>query len=175
MSVATLIKVKIASTEITSIKRDHQAVCGACGEMLKHATEAGTKLLAIKTRMGHGGWEQWCADSFPDISLRTIQVYMRLAEPKHQRIIENKTKAQGAAPRSIQAAMTFLTQSKAKPVAEEPLPPEISMLWDGLKFAYVTLDEITEAHKLPANERKELAAELIKMRAKLERALDALT
>lgn len=41
--------------------------------------ECGRRLVAIKARLGHGGWSKWIGTSF-DYDLRTAQRYMSLAE-----------------------------------------------------------------------------------------------
>ena len=53
----------------------HTYVQKDLGEATKHALETGTELLAAKTAVPHGRWEDECTRLF-DGSLRTAQFYM---------------------------------------------------------------------------------------------------
>ena len=61
-----------------SIDREHAAAESTARTALEHAVNAGKMLAEAKAAVGHGGWAGWVADNCR-FSLRTAQVYMRLA------------------------------------------------------------------------------------------------
>jgi Protein of unknown function (DUF3102) len=67
---------------------------------LSHALDLGKLLNDAKEAVGHGGWANWLKTHCPQISHRTANVYMNLAE--------NKDKFDAAA--NSQRAANFATQ-----------------------------------------------------------------
>ena len=63
------------------INRAHKQARAAARTSLKHAMEAGERLLEAKATIGHGGWLEWLFSNV-SFSQRTAQAYMRLASKK---------------------------------------------------------------------------------------------
>jgi hypothetical protein len=87
-----------------SINVEHHGVQRAVEDALGHAMNAGTLLLDAKSRIEHGGWLPWLCEN-TQVSARTAQVYMRLAENK-----ERFGNTQHAALLSIRAAERLLSE-----------------------------------------------------------------
>jgi hypothetical protein len=70
----------------------HLAVEGALRTAVDKAIEAGQHLLALKAAVPHGQWEEWFRSYFiadKSFSLRTAQVYMRLAA-NAEKVMQNQ-------------------------------------------------------------------------------------
>lgn len=66
------------------IDREFQLAIDAGATMLAHAMTCGDHLIEAKSRVPRGGWEAWLLATFPDRSLKTLRVYMRLAKYRAQ-------------------------------------------------------------------------------------------
>jgi hypothetical protein len=68
----------------TKAKEAHSIVVNAPRIVLQHAITAGAALNEAKSKVGHGKWLAWLKDNCPDISDRTAERYMKLADGKAQ-------------------------------------------------------------------------------------------
>ena len=66
----------------TKAKEAHEIVVNAPRVVLQHAITAGAALNEAKAKVGHGKWLAWLKDICPDISDRTADRYMKLADGK---------------------------------------------------------------------------------------------
>jgi hypothetical protein len=89
-----LSKIERLNTLATHINEEHRRCEAAFRSGLEHALKAGELLLEAKDGVPHGSWEAWLADNFEG-SLRTAQIYMRVArarkqfeDPKTQRVAD---------------------------------------------------------------------------------------
>ena len=62
-----------------AINAEHQAAERTARTALDHARAAGDKLLQAKAQVDHGQWLPWLSANCPDVAVRTVQAYMRLA------------------------------------------------------------------------------------------------
>ncbi len=62
------------------INSEHVACHASMQKGLEHALKAGTLLLEAKAGLPHGAWLPWLGENCPDVSERTAQRYMRIAE-----------------------------------------------------------------------------------------------
>ena len=65
---------------VGEIASAHSACRKASRAAVRHAVEAGQRLIEAKELVPHGAWLPWLAEHLPDISARTAQRYMRAAE-----------------------------------------------------------------------------------------------
>jgi hypothetical protein len=61
-------------------RQAHGIVANSTKVVLQHAITAGNALNEAKSKVGHGKWLAWLEDNCPDISNRTAERYMKLAE-----------------------------------------------------------------------------------------------
>jgi N6-adenosine-specific RNA methylase IME4 len=107
----------------TQINAEHQAVIGAVKRGIEHAFAAGELLLEAKAKVGHGGWLSWLAENCPDVSERSAQRYMKLAEGRV--VLEAKS-----------ATVADLTLREAERILSPDLaPPDPEEIAQVLKFA----------------------------------------
>ena len=66
----------------TKAKEAHSIVVNAPRVVLQHAITAGAALNEAKAKVGHGKWLAWLKENCPDISDRTAERYMKLADGK---------------------------------------------------------------------------------------------
>jgi hypothetical protein len=78
MSSAT--KPKPSPATIKQINAAHDAVVASGRDALQNAIRAGELLTSVKEGTEHGDWETWLSANCPDISARTVRLYMRLAK-----------------------------------------------------------------------------------------------
>ena len=64
---------------------------GGNHRIVDRAIKVGTSPLHCKTKVGHGGWVSWVGVNLPQISKRTVERWMKLAENKTK--IEEEIKA----------------------------------------------------------------------------------
>jgi hypothetical protein len=64
----------------TRINAEHHGVTAALRSALAHARQAGIALIAAKAQVEHGAWLPWLAAHCPDLSARTAQLYMAIAD-----------------------------------------------------------------------------------------------
>jgi hypothetical protein len=65
---------------IDEITAEDVACRKAAGDAVRHAVEAGQRLIEAKELVPHGSWLTWLGQNLPQISIRTAQRYMRAAE-----------------------------------------------------------------------------------------------
>ena len=104
----------------------HGYVEKSLGEATTHALETGKELLAAKTTIPHGGWEDACKRLF-GASLRTAQFYMTFARdvtalPKAQ--ASSLLLLEGTLDGAAKAARKAVKPQKPKPPVSPPEPPE---------------------------------------------------
>jgi hypothetical protein len=78
--------------------------------------EEGDRLLEAKARVKHGQWGKWLKANCPNISERSCQLYMQLAEGWEEHIAKNET----AAELTLREAIALLPKRKA--AAPSPAP-----------------------------------------------------
>lgn len=94
----------------------HSLIVNAPKIVLGHAITAGEALNLAKDRAGNGNWLKWLEDNCPEISDRTAERYMKLANGKTQ--LEKKLD------QSIFDTMSNLTINEALRLLEEGQQPE---------------------------------------------------
>src|SRR6516164_3722609 len=65
------------NTEFAAIQKCDR---DANNTVVQRAITFGRTLSQVKERVGHGKWEKWLNDNCRDISVRTAQRYMKLAD-----------------------------------------------------------------------------------------------
>ena len=74
---------ELTATNLTTlaeqINEEHRACETAAQSALAHALTVGRLLTEAKDRCPRGTWTKWVVESCPEISKRSVQVYMRLA------------------------------------------------------------------------------------------------
>ena len=113
------------------INTEHEACHASMQKGLEHALKAGELLLEAKAGLPHGEWLPWLGENCPDISERTAQRYMRIAENGD----ELEAKSATVADLTIRAAEEALTTpheiednnptlASYLPWSERNVPPE---------------------------------------------------
>lgn len=67
-----------------AVRREHDAARTAVGVAVAHGMAAGEALIAAKAALPHGAWAAWLKANVPDLGVRSVQLYMRLARNRHQ-------------------------------------------------------------------------------------------
>ena len=62
------------------IKVEHEATAAALQSSVMHAMAGGDLLLEAKKQVPHGQWLEWLAKNCPELSERTVQLYIKLAK-----------------------------------------------------------------------------------------------
>ncbi len=101
------------------INAEHEACHASMQKGLDHALKAGALLLEAKAGLPHGEWLPWLGENCPDISERTAQRYMRLAENRG----ELETKPATVADLTIRAAEELLAVPHEIESDEPPMTP----------------------------------------------------
>jgi hypothetical protein len=65
-------------------RQAHGIVANSTKVVLQHAITAGNALNEAKSKVGHGNWLAWLEENCPDISNRTAERYMKLADGKEK-------------------------------------------------------------------------------------------
>jgi len=86
--------------------------------VVQRAITFGRTLSQAKAKVGHGKWEKWLNDNCRDVSARTAQRYMKLADSPEVRAALGKNDTVSVL--SLRAALA-LANSKTKP---DPQPSE---------------------------------------------------
>jgi len=68
----------------TKARQAHGIVANSTKVVLQHAITAGNALNEAKSKVGHGKWLAWLEENCPDISDRTAERYMKLADGRPQ-------------------------------------------------------------------------------------------
>jgi Protein of unknown function (DUF3102) len=90
------------------IKTEHLEITRAKKNIIERAMTAGDLLIQAKVKAGHGNWLNWLRDNCADISERTANVYMKLAEGRAK--IEEKLKSAATADLTINEALRCLAE-----------------------------------------------------------------
>jgi len=153
----------------TKAKEAHSIVVNAPRVVLQHAITAGAALNEAKAKVGHGKWLAWLKDNCPDISDRTAERYMKLADGKAKlekklqdpakfdivsnltinealRLIDEPDGEQSAASAEAQktgdavsSSPSSSSKSKNKKKQTEPTPKERKEQIDGFKNEWLNL------------------------------------
>lgn len=87
-----------------TVQREHDAGSEAAATAVDHFIAAGEALNEAKKLLNRGEWTPWMLENFPDISITTLNTYMRVARFKHE-IIE-------AAPPDLKSAGRIARDSR---------------------------------------------------------------
>jgi Protein of unknown function (DUF3102) len=103
------------------INFDHRAVASASVRVIDHALHCGMLLSTAKSKVPHGKWLDWLAEHCPDVSKRSAQVYMQMAD--NAEAIQAKSAA--AALLTIKGALKLISRQDepGSPTPECPDPP----------------------------------------------------
>jgi hypothetical protein len=104
-----IVKTDDRKTLVEIIRASHQAVRNAAHNILREAITAGEALLKLKESVGHGEWGHYLRRHC-ELSERTAQVYMRLAE--HRAKLE--ANPQRAADLSLRGALKLIGKEPDK-------------------------------------------------------------
>jgi Protein of unknown function (DUF3102) len=98
------------------INQEHQAFRGAFKATFRSALRAGDLLNEAKAQAGHGDWTGWVEENC-EFSMRTAQVYMRLAN--NREAVEKNLKSAEPAHLSIEDVLRELSSPKEYTVTIE--------------------------------------------------------
>lgn len=93
-----------------TIEAEHRLLLMAGTAMIEHAIRCGEALLEAKGKVPHGEWEAWLLRTFPNRSVKTWRLYMRVA--RHQR------RVRAVGPASLHDAHRLLAGAPVLPHAE---------------------------------------------------------
>src|SRR5262245_50518643 len=99
------------------INDEHRKVIDAERTALQHAIAAGKLLNVAKSEVPRGRWLRWLQEYCPDISDRTANVYMLLANHEQMLLDSNP---QRAADLSIRGALRLIREEEDKGSDDEP-------------------------------------------------------
>jgi hypothetical protein len=119
------------------INAEHDACRATMQKGLEHALKAGQLLMEAKSGLAHGEWLPWLQTNCPDISERTAQRYMRLAENGD----ELEAKSATVADLTMRAAEEALTTPRGIEGNDPPVAPRLS--WS---------ERIAESNMLPEHQ-----------------------
>jgi hypothetical protein len=100
------------ATLADQIHEAHAAATQAAHDALEHARRAGELLLQAKAAVSHGGWLQWLREHCLDITPRTCQRYMLVAEQWDEIVAARKTTCESF---SLAQALRVLTTGEDEP------------------------------------------------------------
>jgi hypothetical protein len=174
----------IPQKEIDEVNVSHVSLAQA---VLRTALQIGFKLRCWHDLIPHGQWLKWCRRNLPNISERSIQVYLRLWD--HSDLIEARIKNAAAADLmelpTIREALTWITPKPSQPPkpsnparkekrASRPRPVDIEATVDASPSEVspdsqpVRPERMEDARPLGGPEAKLLAALCPSCRALLE-------
>jgi hypothetical protein len=110
-----LSEIERLNTLATRINVEHRRCEVAFRSGVEHALRAGELLIEAKDGVPHGSWDAWIADNFEG-SLRTAQVYMRIARARKQ---FEDPKTQRVADLNLREAIKELSTPRPKPLEED--------------------------------------------------------
>lgn len=93
------------------INQEHQAFRWAFKATYRSALRAGDLLNEAKEEAGHGNWGKWVEENC-EFSMRTAQVYMRIANNREE--VEGLLKSADSALLSIEGVLTSIARSKGE-------------------------------------------------------------
>jgi hypothetical protein len=107
---------RTVSELVSMVNTEYAAIMEAEPTHLQRAIGIGEKLLDLKPRVAkHGEWQQWLKTNCPEISIETVNLYMRLAKPDNLDKLER-----AAAAKSV--TLTDLTITEAREILAKPKP-----------------------------------------------------
>jgi DUF3102 family protein len=98
------------NTEFAAIRKADQ---DANKTVVQRAITFGRTLCQAKEKVGHGKWEKWLNDNCRDISVRTAQRYMKLADSPEVRTAMGKNDTVSVL--SLRAALALANRKKKDP------------------------------------------------------------
>ena len=113
--------------------------------------EEGDRLLEAKAQLKHGQWGKWLKANCPDISERSCQLYMQLAEGWEEYIAKNETVADLTLKEAI-ALLPKKTKALPKPAAA-PSPLDYTPLSEPKPCWFKVGDTWTEGQAIAKNQR----------------------
>jgi phage N-6-adenine-methyltransferase len=122
----------------TRINAEHNAYIAAHKKGLAHAMRAGKLLMQAKELLEHGEWLPWLEQHCPGVSVRTVQLYMRLA--RGRATIECKY-----------ATVAYLTLNQADALLA-PDPPDESVPEPVQADALLAPDVSDDTEPMPVSE-----------------------
>ena len=102
------------NTEFAAIQKADQ---DANKTVVQRAITFGRTLCQAKEEVGHGKWEKWLNDNCRDISVRTAQRYMKLADSPEVRTAMGKNDTVSSL--SLRAALALANKTKTDPNPSE--------------------------------------------------------
>jgi hypothetical protein len=81
----------IVETKVKHLLGQHNELELMPWKMLQNASEIGAELIALKEKVYHGQWTEFCRQSFASLSQRKIDRYMQLARNKERLLDKYKT------------------------------------------------------------------------------------
>ena len=104
----------------TKAKQAHAIVVNSTRIVLQHAMTAGDALKEAKSKVGHGKWLAWLEENCPDISNRTAERYMKLAEgqAKLWKKLQDKAKFDTMSDLTINEALRLIDEPDGEQSAE---------------------------------------------------------
>jgi hypothetical protein len=114
----------------TKAKEAHLRVVNAPRVVLQHAITAGHALNEAKNKVGHGKWLAWLKENCPDISDRTAERYMKLAEGQARldKKLEDKAKFDIVSNLTINEALRLIDE----PDGEQSASAEVQQTGDAV-------------------------------------------
>jgi chromosomal replication initiation ATPase DnaA len=74
------------------LRHAHRDVVSAAGNMILKAMDAGALLIQAQQKVKRGTWMAWLAENCPEISDRTVRLYMQLATGRE--VVEARMKSE---------------------------------------------------------------------------------
>jgi hypothetical protein len=106
---------EVVAAHINAAHREAQAYAA---KAVERALTAGDLLLSVKARLKHGEFGDWCKQYCPDISIRTIQDYMRVA-----RELPPEKRSAAHLPASVREALRLVvSEHEPSPIPDYKLP-----------------------------------------------------
>ena len=102
------------NTEFAAIQKCDR---DANNTVVQRAITFGRTLSQVKERVGHGKWEKWLNDNCRDISVRTAQRYMKLADSPEVRAALGKNDTVSVL--SLRAALVLANRKPKSPQPSE--------------------------------------------------------
>ena len=110
---------------VQQIRAEHAAAGTAIRKGIEHARRAGELLLKAKAQCRHGGWHPWVTKNLPDLGIRQVQRYMRVAS-KWTELNAPDPNASGTTHLpSIDGALAVLSGTAQEVPEPEPDAPEL--------------------------------------------------
>jgi hypothetical protein len=101
-------------------RQAHGIVANSTKVVLQHAINAGNALNEAKDRVDHGKWLAWLEENCPDISNRTAERYMKLADgsPQLEKKLQDTVKFDTMSNLTINEALRLIDEPDGEQSAE---------------------------------------------------------